>query len=72
MTTYSSKPVDVAMPASTVFDRISNLGTFQERIDQLPEDIKAKIGSVTFTEDTIVINAAPMGDICLLYTSRCV
>lgn len=70
MTTYSSKPVDVAMPASTVFDRISNLGTFQERIDQLPEDVKAKIGSVTFTEDTIVINAAPMGNMTLRVTER--
>ncbi|MDE6457832.1 MAG: hypothetical protein K2L31_04425, partial [Muribaculum sp.] len=70
MTTYSSKPVDVAMPASTVFDRISNLGSFQERIEQLPEDVKAKIGSVTFTEDTIVINAAPMGDMTLRVTER--
>ena len=64
MTTYSSKPVEVAMSASTVFDRISNLG------NQLPEEVKAKIGSVTFTEDTIVINAAPMGDMTLRVTER--
>lgn len=70
MTTYSSKPVDVNMSAATVFDRISNLGSFQERIDQLPEEVRAKIGSVTFTDDTIVINAAPMGDVTLRVTER--
>lgn len=70
MTTYSSKPVDVAMPASTVYERISDLGTFQERIDRLPEEVKSKIGSVTFTADTIVINAAPMGDMTLRVTER--
>lgn len=70
MTTYSSKPVDVNMSAATVFDRISNLGSFQERIDQLPEEVRAKIGSATFTDDTIVINAAPMGDVTLRVTER--
>ncbi len=70
MTTYSSKPVDVALAASTVYDRIGNLGSFQERIDSLPGEVRARIGSVTFTDDTIVINAAPMGDMTLRVTER--
>ncbi len=70
MTTYSSKPVDVALAASTVYDRIGNLGSFQERIESLPGEVRAKIGSVTFTDDTIVINAAPMGDMTLRVTER--
>ena len=70
MTTYSSKPVELPMSADQVYNRISNIQGFQERIDQLPADVKAKIGNVSFGEDKIVINAAPMGDMTLKVSEK--
>lgn len=70
MTTYSSKPVEVAAPADKVYARISDFDAFQDKVDTLPEDVKAKIGSVKFAHDSITINAAPMGDITLTVTER--
>ena len=70
MTTYASKPIEVAMPVDDVYARISDMESFQDRIDNLPDDVKAKIGSVKFTADSITINAAPMGDMILNVTER--
>ena len=70
MTTYSSKTIELQMPVETVYARISDIGGFQSRIDQLPEDVRSKIGSVRFTDDSIIINAAPMGDMVLKVTER--
>lgn len=70
MTTYSSKTIELQMPVETVYARISDIGGFQSRIDQLPEEVKSKIGSVRFTDDSIIINAAPMGDMVLKVTER--
>lgn len=70
MTTYSSKTIELQMPVQAVYARISDIGGFQSRIDQLPEDVRSKIGSVRFTDDSIIINAAPMGDMVLKVTER--
>ena len=70
MTTYSSKPTEVAMPVSSVYERVSNPAAFQERLDALPEEVRAKLGAVRFTEDSIIITAAPMGDMVLKITER--
>lgn len=70
MTTYSSKTIELQMPVLAVYARISDIGGFQSRIDQLPEDVRSKIGSVRFTDDSIIINAAPMGDMVLKVTER--
>lgn len=70
MTTYSSKTIELQLPVATVYARISDIGGFQSRIDQLPDEVKSKIGSVRFTDDSIIINAAPMGDMVLKVTER--
>ena len=69
MSTYSSKPHTASASAGTVYSRINNLGSLQERIDALPEDIRSKLGEVTFTDDTIVINAGPVGAITFTWWS---
>ena len=70
MTTYTSKTIELQMPVEAVYARISDIGGFQSRIDQLPEEVRSKIGSVRFTDDSIIINAAPMGDMVLKVTER--
>jgi len=65
MSTYTGQAIDISRCREDVFDRISNLGEYQQHIDRLPEDVKAKIGDVKFTDDSIVITAAPVGEIVL-------
>lgn len=63
MATYQSKPVTVGHSAESLFDRISDMNAFQERLDMLPPEAKAKMGDVRFTSDSIIINAPAMGEI---------
>lgn len=70
MSTYSSKPHTASASAGTVYSRINNLGSLQERINALPEDIRSKLGEVTFTDDSIVINAGPVGAITFNVVER--
>lgn len=65
MTTYSSKPVEIPMSASAAYAKLSDLSAFQERIASLPEDLKAKVGDISFTADTISFNGTPMGALVL-------
>jgi len=70
MATYSSKPVIVDGSAQQLFDRISNLSAFQQRMDSLPPEIRAKAGDVKFTDDSIFINGGPVGEMRLDVTRR--
>lgn len=36
MATYKSKPVVIAHPVNEVYDKISNIGAYQEKLDALP------------------------------------
>ncbi len=60
----------MASPVDDVFARVTDLGAFQQRLDQLPEDLRARMGSVKFGEDSITIEAAPMGEIKFRVTER--
>lgn len=63
MAKYSGKSVVVARPICELYDKLSNLSSFQQRIDELPEEAKAKLGEVRFTENKIIINAPGVGEI---------
>lgn len=70
MATYKSKEITVTAPVDDVFARVTDLGAFQQRLDQLPEDLRARMGSVRFGQDSIIIEAAPMGEITFRVTER--
>lgn len=63
MATYKSKPVVIAHPVSEVYDKISNIEAYQQKLDALPEQAREKLGDVRFEHDSIVITAAPVGEI---------
>lgn len=63
MATYKSKPVVIAHPVNEVYDKISNIGAYQEKLDALPPQAREKLGDVRFEQDSIVITAAPVGEI---------
>ena len=64
MSKYTSKPVVIDRPVESVYSSISDIQGYQEKLDSLPEEAKAKIGDVKFTEDTITISTQPVGEIC--------
>ncbi len=63
MAKYEGKPVAINHPVKEVFDRITDIESYQTRLDQLPEEAKAKLGSVKFTGNSVIITAAPVGEI---------
>lgn len=63
MAKYEGKPVVINHPVQDVYDRVTNLGTYQERLEQLPQEAKDKLGSVKFTDQSVIITAAPVGEI---------
>lgn len=65
MACYSSKPVEIPASIDVVYERISNVAAFQDKLDQIPADVRAKMGDVSFRDDAIVIAAAPVGEITL-------
>ncbi len=70
MTTYSSDPVTLPMSADAVYDRVSNLGSYQTKLNELPAEVKAKMGDVTFEDDKITINNGPTGAMTLKVTEK--
>ena len=58
------------MPAEDVYARSSNMESFESRISELPDDVKAKIGDVRFTHDSIVISSAPVGEMTFNVSER--
>lgn len=57
-------------PIEEVFTRISNIGAYQAKLDSLPAEAREKLGDVRFTDDAIIINTAPVGEICFAVTER--
>lgn len=73
MATYRSDDVTLGAPAEKVFNKLDNLQGLGEMIknapaDQIPDDKREMLESITVTEDTISFPAGPMGAICLRKT----
>ena len=65
MAKYTSQSVSINGAQTYVFNKISNLGAYQELLDKMPDDLRQKAGDVRFTDDAIIINANPVGEIRL-------
>lgn len=70
MAKYSGKPVIVGKPINEIYSKISNLESFQQRLDELPEEAKSRLGDVKFTNDKIIINAPGVGEIAFAIVER--
>lgn len=63
MAKYTGKPFRVNMAADRLFERVSNLSDLQSRMDQLPDDLRAKMGTVNFPDaDTLAFTAPGVGE----------
>jgi len=70
MAKYSGKAVIVNQPINDIYNRISNLSSFQQRLDELPEEMRDKLGDVRFTDDKLIINAPAVGEITFVMAER--
>lgn len=70
MTKYSGKPAIVTQPQQQIFDKVSNLSSFQERLDSMPQEVKDRLGDVKFTDEKIIINAPAVGQLVFAVTEK--
>lgn len=70
MAKYTSQPVSINGSQAEVYNKISNLGAYQELLDKMPDDLRQKAGEVRFSDNAIIINANPVGEIHLEIIER--
>lgn len=72
MDTYKSDVVAINHAVDTVYGKLSNPEAFKnvENFATLPDDVKAKIGDITFGEDSISFNVDPIGNVTLQIVER--
>lgn len=70
MAKYSGKTVTVNQPINDIYNKVSNLSSFQQRLDQLPEEARQKLGTVRFTDDKLIIEAPAVGEITFVIAER--
>ena len=70
MADFKGKTVELPASPAAVYARLSNFSNLSERLDSLPAELRNKIGDVRFTPDSIIIKAAPAGEITLSITER--
>lgn len=70
MAEYKGKTSVVNAPVDQVYERMSDFSTYGEQIEKLPEEVRAKIGNVSFDKDGITIQADPVGEIRLVVIER--
>lgn len=56
---FEGKPYKVALPAADIYTRLANLGELKERMGSLPDDLKAKMGTVNFPDENTLAFTAP-------------
>lgn len=70
MSIYSSRQVTLDAPQASAYERISDIGAYQAILDSMPEDMRKQAGDVRFTDDSVTINANPVGEMRFDVTRR--
>lgn len=70
MAKYSSKSVTINRSAEAIAEQFSDFRKLQGALDNLTPEEKAKVGDVSFTEDSIKISTQQVGDIVFKVSKR--
>ena len=70
MATFTSAPVDVAMPPEQLFERLTDLTRLQDMMENLPAEARQQMGQVSFEKDTIRIVTPQVGEISFSVKER--
>ncbi len=70
MSAYKGQSVEVNRPIAELYNRLSTLETFSDKLASLPDEVKAKVGDVKFEKEAIVINTPQVGELRLEIVER--
>ena len=70
MTKYTGKASVVNLPAAAISDKFADMTLFNDKIAGMPADVRDKIGKLTFTRDTVCIDAKQAGEITFKVAER--
>ncbi len=70
MAQYTSKAAVVNTPAAVLAEKFSDFRALQSALDNLDGDQRAKVGDVSFTDDSICITTPQVGAITLKAVER--
>lgn len=70
MATYSSKTVTIPLAAEAIAKKFSDFTNLQDYLDKLPDDQRQKVGDISFTPDSIVMNTPQVGKVTLKAIER--
>ena len=72
MDSYKSNTETVHHDIATVYGKLSNPECFKRLVDNenIPAELKERMGDVEFSSDSISFNANPVGKVCLMITER--
>lgn len=70
MSAYPGKPTAVNHPVEVIYEKISRLDTFADRLAEMPDDVRAKVGDVSFEKEAIIINTPQIGQLRLEIVER--
>lgn len=61
MAKYTGKPVTVNRPAAELYGRISDLSSYKDMVDALPEQQRSRIAGINFTSDSVSFDTPGVG-----------
>lgn len=67
---FTGKPVTIPAAPEEIFAKFDDLTQLQALLDKLPEEQKQKIGNVSFTTDSILIQTSQVGEIKFVVKER--
>ncbi len=61
--TYKGKPYTVELPRADVYARLSDLSRMSSRMDEIPDELRQRMGTVNFPDaDTFAFTAPGVGE----------
>ncbi|MGM9852388.1 MAG: hypothetical protein ACI30N_00250 [Muribaculaceae bacterium] len=70
MTKYSGKASIVNLPAAEISGKFADMTAFNDKLAGMPEDVRQKMGELTFTRDTVCMDTRQAGKITFKVTER--
>lgn len=70
MSKFTSKPAIVELSTATLDEKFSDFSAMESKLAEMPEDQRAKIGDISFTNDSIIITTPQVGAITLRAVER--
>lgn len=68
MAKYTGTPATVNLPAPAIADKFRDMTAFSDKIENMPADLRDRMGDLSFTRDTITMETRQVGRIVFTVT----